>query len=293
MIGAAAALALLPPTAAMAGGKSGNSNGSSSSNGNGNGNGGSGASGGGSSGNSGGASGNGASGNGAGASGNGSSGGGASGNGNSGNGGSGNGNSGGGSSGSGNAGGSSGGGANTNNAGGSSSNSGNGGVVLMSAPCVLQVGTSCLFQGNINLDNKLAEVDDAYNGQTPAPSTLLHLTDLTGAEQDTGFSDPHSGTVNASFWVQYYAVKAGDYFRLYEIAPSQTFSWSTAGLVVGNGQQPTVSHVVWFDPPAPFTPPTSNLPTGGIPEPAAWALMITGFGFAGAMFRRQRRLRTA
>lgn len=30
--------------------------------------------------------------------------------------------------------------------------------------------------------------------------------------------------------------------------------------------------------------------TGAVPEPGAWALMITGFGLAGTMFRRQRRL---
>lgn len=33
--------------------------------------------------------------------------------------------------------------------------------------------------------------------------------------------------------------------------------------------------------------------TGGIPEPAAWALMIMGFGGAGAMLRRVRALKTA
>jgi hypothetical protein len=30
------------------------------------------------------------------------------------------------------------------------------------------------------------------------------------------------------------------------------------------------------------------LATGAVPEPAAWALMITGFGAAGAMLRRRR-----
>ncbi len=30
------------------------------------------------------------------------------------------------------------------------------------------------------------------------------------------------------------------------------------------------------------------LPTGGVPEPAAWALMLTGFGLAGAALRRRR-----
>ena len=29
---------------------------------------------------------------------------------------------------------------------------------------------------------------------------------------------------------------------------------------------------------------------GGVPEPGAWALMITGFGMAGSILRRRRRL---
>ncbi len=33
--------------------------------------------------------------------------------------------------------------------------------------------------------------------------------------------------------------------------------------------------------------------TGGVPEPSAWALMIAGFGMAGAMGRRRRRLSAA
>jgi len=34
-------------------------------------------------------------------------------------------------------------------------------------------------------------------------------------------------------------------------------------------------------------------PTGGVPEPAGWALMIVGFGSAGAMLRRRRAAQTA
>ena len=33
----------------------------------------------------------------------------------------------------------------------------------------------------------------------------------------------------------------------------------------------------------------SRIPTGGVPEPASWALMIMGFGLAGAVMRRSRR----
>src|SRR5262249_30913727 len=122
---------------------------------------------------------------------------------------------------------------------GNSGNSGsNGGVTLLDGPCVLAVGTSCLFEGNINLDNKLSLADDAYNNQTPKPSTPLDLVDLVGGEKDSGFSNSHSGAITSSFLVSYYAVKAGDDFRLYEIAPTYTFNWSTTGILNNGGQEP-------------------------------------------------------
>ncbi len=169
---------------------------------------------------------------------------------------------------------------------GSGNSNGNGGVVLLGGPCVLTVGSSCLFQGNINLNNKLSEVDDAYNGQTPAPPSLLDLHSLGQGEQDSGFANPHAGTITSDFLVTYYAVMGGGFFRLYEIAPSYTFSWSTAGLLNNGGQEPGVSHVIWIDPPAPKLPPP---PPPGVPEPGVWSLLIAGFGFAGAMLRRARR----
>jgi PPE-repeat protein len=249
----ASALALLAPVAAVAGNGKGN-------NGNGNGNGGSNS----------------------GSNGNGNSGSGNSGSGNSGSGNSGSGNSGSGNSGSGNSG--------SGNSGSGSSNSGNsnsggngGTVALLDGPCVLVVGGYCDFSGNINLNNKLADIDTVYDSQTPAPPTLLDLHSLNQGEQDGGFSNPDAGTITSTFLVTYYAVKAGDEFRLFEIAPTYTFSWTTAGMTNNGGQQPDVSHVIWIDPPS----------TVAVPEPATWALMILGFGGAGAMLRQRRRLARA
>ena len=44
------------------------------------------------------------------------------------------------------------------------------------------------------------------------------------------------------------------------------------------------------DPPSSVSAASYGVPTSRAPEPAAWALMIFGFGMAGALFRRQRAL---
>lgn len=47
------------------------------------------------------------------------------------------------------------------------------------------------------------------------------------------------------------------------------------------------SYTVTYDPEGTYTPPGSP---GAVPEPASWALMIAGFGLAGASLRRRRLL---
>ncbi|MBS0362601.1 MAG: PEP-CTERM sorting domain-containing protein [Proteobacteria bacterium] len=42
--------------------------------------------------------------------------------------------------------------------------------------------------------------------------------------------------------------------------------------------------------PQTITPFTLDVTGGGVPEPASWALMITGFGLMGAALRRRRML---
>ena len=153
---------------------------------------------------------------------------------------------------------------------------------LVSPPCTLTVGTSCLFNGNLNLqltgNNSLGDADAAYNSQVPTPSPLLDLAGMANkVDVTTGFgSDQTSGSVTSPFLVSFYAVKAGDFFNLYEIAPSTTFNWSTSGISVGNGQTPGISHLLYFG--------------GGlsaVPEPASWAMMIIGAGCIGAALRRR------
>lgn len=153
---------------------------------------------------------------------------------------------------------------------------------LVTTPCTLSVGTSCLFNGNLTLqltgNNSLGAADDAYNSQVPTPSPLLNLAGMADkVDVTSGFgADQTSGTITAPFLVSYYAVKAGDYFDLFQIAPSTTFNWSTSGITVGNGQTPGISHLLYFG-------------SGAVPEPASWALMITGVGCVGFALRRKRK----
>jgi hypothetical protein len=162
-------------------------------------------------------------------------------------------------------------------------------TTLVNTPCTLSVGTSCLFNGNLTLqltgNNSLGAADDAYNGQTPTPSPLLNLAGMANmVDVTSGFgSNQTSGMVTSSFAVSFYAVKAGDFFDLFEIAPSTTFNWSTSGIVVGNGQTPAISHLLYFGGGTPT-------PRGGVPEPASWAMMIVGLGAIGGAMRMRRKM---
>jgi hypothetical protein len=160
-------------------------------------------------------------------------------------------------------------------------------TTLVNPTCTLSVGTSCLFNGNINLNltgnNSLGDADAAYNSQTPTPSPLLDLGDMTFKMDDsTGFgANQMSGTITAPFEVTFYAVKAGDFFDLFEIAPSTTFNWSTAGISVGSGQQPAISHIEFFG------------MNSAVPEPATWAMMILGLACVGGVLRQRRQVAQA
>lgn len=155
-------------------------------------------------------------------------------------------------------------------------------VTLDKASCSLE-STSCLFNGNANI-NKSYEIDNAYNAQSPAPMPALSLESMLSGTVDGSLLPKHGGTYTADFLVSYFAVKAGNQFMLYKLdAPSTTFEWSTAGLVNKKGIEHDVSHIAFWG---------SEL-SSAVPEPATWAMMIMGFGLAGAALRRRPRLAVA
>lgn len=151
-------------------------------------------------------------------------------------------------------------------------------VSLATRTCSLET-TSCRFYGNANV-NKSHEIDNAYNAQRPSPITALSLnTLLSGSVDAKALADDHAGTYTADFLVSYFAVKAGNEFMLYKLdMPSFSFDWSTAGLVNWKGKEHDVSHIAFW----------GSEPTSAVPEPTTWALLISGFGLAGASLRRRR-----
>lgn len=148
----------------------------------------------------------------------------------------------------------------------------------------------CEFTGNINTstngNSSYLLAEGAYNAAFDPNISLTPLADLDpGNLSGDGFSitlDPGgtSGTFtfDAGIDLLYYAVKAGNGFVVYEFTGSgNTGTWTTADLTVGNGQTPSLSHIIFF-----------GTPGGGVPEPATWAMMLIGFAAVGAFVRRRR-----
>ena len=143
----------------------------------------------------------------------------------------------------------------------------------------------CLFSGNINENpdptnvNSYKNAEAAYNLLMDPDITLNWITasdasdfgDFGSITNDGGTS----GTFDLSgsgFILEYYAVKYGDQFTLYEyLGTDGTGTWAT------NAQQ-GVSHIAFF-----------GSPGTAVPEPATWAMMLLGFGAAGTALRRSRR----
>ena len=147
-------------------------------------------------------------------------------------------------------------------------------ISLLTTDCDLTQG--CLFSGN---DNDPAAISRAYVGVFPLRE--LNLALLRKIEGDD--VEGTSGSWNFADGVRYISVKAGPEFMLYQLPQGASFgTWTTAGLDNRRGILHSVSHVTLWDSPA--------LPSLGaaVPEPAAWAMMILGFGGVGALLRRHR-----
>ena len=143
----------------------------------------------------------------------------------------------------------------------------------------------CLFSGNINENpdptnvNSYKNAEAAYNLLMDPDITLNWITASDASDfGDFGSITNDGGTsgtfdlCGSGFILEYYAVKYGDQFTLYEyLGTDGTGTWAT------NAQQ-GVSHIAFF-----------GSPGTAVPEPATWAMMLLGFGAAGTALRRGRR----
>lgn len=160
---------------------------------------------------------------------------------------------------------------------------------VVSTNCVSVTDSAgCLFDGNIsdNADpgnvNSYKNAEAAYNlfnDTNPSANPDITLNLLGGT--DSGFpgswtgAGTSSGTWNlAGYLVDFIAVKASNQFVLYQITPASSGTWDTLDIPFRRNPH-DVSHLMFFG------------TKGGVPEPAAWAMMLAGFGLVGSSMRRR------
>ena len=175
-------------------------------------------------------------------------------------------------------------------------------VMVVSGSCVsVTDANGCLFSGNIstltsgNSSYLLAQnAYDAYNNIHWSAGPDITLTPITDTAYDnlatlTGAGGTSGTWSLAGYSVDYVAIKAGNYFDLYELpTPVSTGVWDTYDIPAFRGSSPTLSHIVFFG------SQISNLnnapvgPVNAVPEPGTWLLMLLGFGLTGGALRSRR-----
>lgn len=142
----------------------------------------------------------------------------------------------------------------------------------------------CKFTGNIgpaafNLEAQTSY--NLYNDTHPLANPDIVLNYI-------GDSSLGEGTTSGSwetpgFLVDFFAVKAGNFFILYQLeAPASSGLWTTAGLTNRNGGLQGLSHLAFFG-----AADEGDGSGSTVPEPASWMTMILGLGLVGAGMRRR------
>lgn len=160
---------------------------------------------------------------------------------------------------------------------------------IVAANCIsVADAAGCLFQGNINGNpngaNGYLTAQNQYNALRD-PDITLNFLAASDAANFGDFGSLTGGGSTSGTWtlngynIEYIAVKAGTHFALYQVGGS-TGSWDTfdlPGIPNGpnQGKPQNLSHILFFG-------------SVAVPEPSAWALMILGFGAAGAAMRRRK-----
>ena len=144
----------------------------------------------------------------------------------------------------------------------------------------------CKFTGNMGNQAHADEAEasyNLYNNTHPSadPDITLNFYGQTGGSfAGNGLT---SGTWATSFFVEFLVVKASNEFVLYKLAtPAKSGTWNTFNITNKKGVPHGLSHLAFlgsdgFDPTG-----------GGVPEPATWAMLLSGFGLVGFAARRRR-----
>lgn len=139
----------------------------------------------------------------------------------------------------------------------------------------------CLFKGNINGNtdplkkSSYKNAEAAYNTLVDPDITLNWITktddgDFASFGTFSGLGDT-SGIFDLPGWaLEFYAVKAGDKFWLYEFTGSN--NWSVP-------EKNGMSHIAFFG--------KQSVPA--VPEPGTWAMLLLGFGLIGSAMRLAKR----
>jgi len=148
----------------------------------------------------------------------------------------------------------------------------------------------CLFSGNINNNamnqNGYVAAQNAYNlynNTHPDANPDITLNYLADTDGDFGGGSLTGAGGSSGTWslpgylVDFVAVKAADYFVLYQIDPASSGTWDTLDIPFKKNPH-DLSHLLFF-----------GSPTGAVPEPATWGMMILGLGLIGGVMRRRQR----
>ncbi len=136
-----------------------------------------------------------------------------------------------------------------------------------------------VYSGNdvvTTLESLGYETDSYVKVDLPDSANSLEYSngELTVSSSDGWYS----GQWSIDYAINYYIVKASNYFAVYSLASSSTDgTWSTADIVNNGGNIPRLSHLTTFG-------------SGSVPVPEPATLILFGSGFVGlALYSRRRR----
>lgn len=159
--------------------------------------------------------------------------------------------------------------------------------VVGAATCInVADANGCKFTGNMGNQTHADEAEAAYNlfnDSNPSANPDITLNFFSQTGDDFVGNGQTSGTWSTNFFVEFLVVKASNEFVLYKLAaPAKSGTWNTFNITNKKGVAQGLSHLAFlgsdgFDPRG-----------GAVPEPATWALLLSGFGMVGFAARRRR-----